>query len=112
VYLITELCPALCNPIDYSPPDSSVHGVSQAKIPKGFAVSFSRDLLNPGIKLISPSSPTWAGGFFTTEPLGKPFVEGIVVFLFVCLFVLTHGDVSTMETGGKFWLVFKYRGWE
>ena len=30
--LITQLCPALCNPIDCSQPDSSVHGILQARI--------------------------------------------------------------------------------
>ena len=28
------------------------------------------DILDPGIE---PTSPELAGGFFTTEPLGKPF---------------------------------------
>ena len=30
------------------------------------------DLPDPGIKLTSPASPALAGGFFTTEPPGKP----------------------------------------
>ena len=25
-------CPTLCNPMDHSPPDSSVHGILQARI--------------------------------------------------------------------------------
>ena len=29
------------------------------------------DLLDPGIKPMSPASPAWAGRFFTTEPPGK-----------------------------------------
>ena len=32
----------------------------------------SRDLPDPGIELTSPVSPALAGGFFTTEPSGKP----------------------------------------
>ena len=31
-----------------------------------------RDLPNPGIEPASPTSPALAGGFFTTEPPGKP----------------------------------------
>ena len=27
-YVVIELCPLLCNPMDYSPPGSSVHGIS------------------------------------------------------------------------------------
>ena len=30
------------------------------------------DLPDPGIELASPVFPTLAGGFFTTEPPGKP----------------------------------------
>ena len=33
------------------------------------------DLLDPGIEHVSLESPALAGGFFTTEPLGKPFVS-------------------------------------
>ena len=28
--LVVQLCPTLCNPMDCSPPDSSVHGILQA----------------------------------------------------------------------------------
>ena len=30
--LVTQLCPALCNPMDYSPPGTSVHGILHARI--------------------------------------------------------------------------------
>ena len=30
------------------------------------------DLPDPGSKSVSPTSPALAGGFFTTEPSGKP----------------------------------------
>ena len=58
-----------CNPMDCSPPGSSVHRISQATILEWVAISFSRGSSNPRIK---PASPTLAGGFFTTEPPGKP----------------------------------------
>ena len=34
-------CPTLCNPMDYSPPGSSVHGIFQARILEQVAVSYS-----------------------------------------------------------------------
>ena len=37
-----ELCPTLCDPMDYSPLDSSVHGILQARTVEQVAVSFSR----------------------------------------------------------------------
>ena len=55
--------------MDCSPPGSSVHGILQARILEWVAVYFFRDLPDPGIGL---RSPVMAGGFFTTEPPGKP----------------------------------------
>ena len=43
-------------------------GFFQARILERFAISFSGDLPDPRIE---PGSPALAGGFFTTEPLGK-----------------------------------------
>ena len=40
--LVAQSCPTLCNPIDCSPPGSSVHGISQAGILEGVAIPFSR----------------------------------------------------------------------
>ena len=39
---VTQSCPALCNPMDCSPPSSSVHGILQARILEWVAISFSR----------------------------------------------------------------------
>ena len=50
------------NPMDRSPPGSSVHGILQARIMEWAAISFSRHLPNPGIK---PTSPELAGRSFT-----------------------------------------------
>ena len=35
-------CLTLCDPVDYSPPGSSVHGILQARILEWVAISFSR----------------------------------------------------------------------
>ena len=40
-------CVPLCHPVDCSPPGSSVHGLSQAKILKWVAISFSRGSSRP-----------------------------------------------------------------
>ena len=55
--------------MDCSLSDSFLCGIFQARILEWFAISYSRDLSNPGIK---PMSPELAGRFFTTEPPGKP----------------------------------------
>ena len=67
---LLQSCPTLCDPVDGSPPGSSVHGIPQARILKGVAISSSRGSCPPRHQ--KPTSPALAGGFFTTEPPGKP----------------------------------------
>ena len=38
----TQSCPTLCDPMDYSPPGFSVHGIFQARVLEWVAISFSR----------------------------------------------------------------------
>ena len=40
--LVTQSCPTLCDPMDHSPPDSSVHRIFQARILKQVAMPSSR----------------------------------------------------------------------
>ena len=40
--LVAQWCPTLCDPIDCSPPGSSVHGISQARILEWVTISSSR----------------------------------------------------------------------
>ena len=44
---VTQLCPTLCNPMDYSMPGSSVHGILQVRILEWVAVPFSRGSSQP-----------------------------------------------------------------
>ena len=46
-----QSCPTLCDPIDGSPPGSSVHGIFQARVLEWGAIAFSFDLVLP-IKVI------------------------------------------------------------
>ena len=57
--------------MDCSPPDSFVHGISQARVLDWVAISFpggGGGLPDPGIEPASPASPTLAGRFFIAEP--------------------------------------------
>ena len=45
--LVTQSCPALCDPMDCSPPGSSVHGILQARILEWVAIPFSRGSSQP-----------------------------------------------------------------
>ena len=50
-------------------PDSSVHGISQARILMWVAILYPGDLPNPEIE---PASPVLADSLFTAKPPGKP----------------------------------------
>jgi len=50
--------------MDCSPPGSYVHGILQARILERVAISFSRDLPDPGIEFMSLVSLALAGRFF------------------------------------------------
>ena len=69
--LVTQLCPTLCDPMDCSPPGSSVHGILQARILEWVAISFSRGSSPPRDQTQVSCVSCIEGGFFTTEPLGK-----------------------------------------
>ena len=53
--LVTHSCPPLCDPMDYSLPGSSGHGILQARILEWVAIAFSRDLPDQGVKAGSPA---------------------------------------------------------
>ena len=65
--------------MDYSPPGSSVHRVSQIRILECVAMPSSRDLPDPVIKPTSLASLALAGRFFTTVPPGKPYENNKLV---------------------------------
>ena len=69
---VAQLCLTLCDYMDYSPPDSSVTEVVQARVLECIAFPPSGDLPDPGIEPSSLAVPALAGGFFTLSHLGNP----------------------------------------
>ena len=69
---VTQLGPTGSNPMDCSPPGSSVHGIFQARVLEWVTISFFGDLPDPRIKPTTLVFPALAGGFLTTAPPGKP----------------------------------------
>ena len=66
---IAQSCPTLWDPMEYSLPGSSIHGIFQAIKLEWVAISFSRgDLPNLGIEPWSPALQTDA---LLSEPLRK-----------------------------------------
>ena len=60
--------------MDCNPQGSSVHGISQARMLEWVAISFSRDLPDPGVQSLSPMSPALQADSLSAEPLGIPAV--------------------------------------
>ena len=60
-----QLCPTLCDPMDCSPPGSSVQRILQAGILKWVVLSFSRGSSQPRDRTHVSMSPALAGRFFT-----------------------------------------------
>ena len=42
---VAQLCPTLSDPMDYSLPGSSIHGIFQAKVLEWGAIAFSNEVL-------------------------------------------------------------------
>ena len=56
----------LCSPTGCSPPGSTIHGISQAKMLEWLPRPTPGDLSDPGVEHVS-ESPALAGGFLTTS---------------------------------------------
>ena len=59
-----QLCPTLCDTMDCNLPDSSVHGILQARILEWLPFPSPGDLPDPGIK---PRSPVLQADSLLTE---------------------------------------------
>ena len=74
-----DVCSVMSNslqPMDCSPPGSSVHADSPGKNWNGWSCPPPEDLPNSGIKPTSLRSPPLAGGFFTTSATWEAQVPG------------------------------------
>ena len=98
---VCSVMSCVCNPMDCSPPGSSVHGISQARILEWVAISFSRGSSQPRDQTqISCLSCRWILYHYATweaqrgyyGPIQKPktFPGGWSQGRFLCL--LTHSD--------------------
>ena len=106
---LLHLCPTLCHPMDYSPPGSSVHGISQARKLEWVALIPPGDLPNPGIE---PATPALQVG---AELPGKPFLVGLSIrqiFLIseICLMLspTTQGYFEDLMTSPIWKTLYKW----
>ena len=107
---VAKLCLTLCDPMDCSPPGSSVHGFLQARILKWIAISSYRGSFWPRVE---PASPVVADGIFTTEQPGKPhrmlYHSPVVKYLeYFPIFPNSNVLVNILEA--ELWCFFKING--
>ena len=102
--MCAQSCPTLCDPMDSSPPGSSVHGILQARILEWVAISFSRGSSQPRDRILILASPALADEFFTTSAtweaiyVSKPCSKRYVLILLVsCLSPLIDADGKARE---------------
>ena len=75
---VAQSWPALCHPVDCSPPGSSVHGILQAGILEWVTIPLPGDFPDPGIK---SGSPALQADSLLSEPQGKPRHKDIYVII-------------------------------
>ena len=90
-----QLHPTLWDPMDYSPPSSSVHGIFKQEYWSKLPFPTPGGLPDPGIEPASPESPALAlaGRFFTTEPPRKSWKIGYLH----SNIILVMGSLNTFD---------------
>ena len=78
-----KLCPTLCNPMDSTHQAPLSMEVPRQEYWGGLPFPSLGDLLEPGIE---PTSPALSGGFFTTEPPGKPPFSSLATYKMTFLY--------------------------
>ena len=66
--LFAQSCLTLCDPMNHSPPGSSVHGILHVRILSRLPFPRPGNLLDPGIE---PRSPALQADALTSEPPGN-----------------------------------------
>ena len=75
--LVAQSCPTLCDPMNYSPPGSSVHGILQARILERVAIPFSRGSSWPMDRTFISCLLHWLAGSLSLVLPGKPIYSSI-----------------------------------
>ena len=85
-----QLCPNLCDHMDCSSPDSTVHGIFHAKYWSGLPFPSPGDLLDPVIKQESHRSPTLQSNSLLLSHWG------IYIYIYICKYMyITHTHTHT-----------------
>ena len=92
--LVAQLCPTLCDPVDCSPPGSSVHGILQTRILEWVAIPFSKGYSQP--RDWTQVFRIVGGLFLPSEPLGKPPIA--IVLNKICFYHFNYWSALVFNT--------------
>ena len=97
---VTQSCPTLSDPTDYSPPHSSIHGILQARVLEWVAVSFSLteywgELFFPSKKKKKPNWELYRSGVRNKDDANKIKLQNCPLHVHVCLEVWEDGFPRT-----------------
>ena len=96
---VTQLCPALCDPMDCSLHQASPSmGFSRQEYWSGLPFPSPGDVPDPGIK---PRSPALQADALPSEPPGKIYAEGPLNFK--AALALPHAGLIHLGRGGSLW---------
>ena len=90
---VAQSCPALCDLLDCSPPCSSVHQLSQARILEWVAISSSRGYSQPRDQTCVSGVSCISGRFFTCCTIGEA-MSSLVIFISIKLLKITKEHVG------------------
>ena len=104
--LFAQTCSTLCNPMDYSPLGSSVHGILQARILEWIIIPFSRGSSQP--RDWTQVSCT-AGRFFTVwatrEDCLMSFISSNIQFIWISLVVSNMSFQASLNQDPKVFIL-------
>ena len=95
-----QSCPTLCNPMDSSPPGSSVHGILQARILEWLALSSSRISSQLRGRTHVSQSLALAGRFFMTSGTREAHVH-TCKYIYICTNIYVHKQDDGKKTKDK-----------
>ena len=102
---VVQLHLTLCDPMNWDPPGSSVHGLFYARILEWVTISSSGDLPDPGIELTSPalqavslvgepSGNYWVSRIYQTPPVSKEPLVSIFILILMMYSSSKQGNTS------------------
>ena len=107
--LVAQSCLTLCNPMDCSPPDFSVHGILQARILEWVAIPFSRE----SSRLRDRSQVSCiAGRFFTIWATREAHVlscSSFAVQLLNCVWLFATPWIAACQASLSFTISWSFR---